>query len=203
MLEAYEILDHFKAFEYLFTNIELPLTEQLLVDTHKLLTNNTIQYTKGYVPGEYTRSRMAAGDTIFPDHETSIANVPALMEQTQEAVDKKTAHPIEIAAKFHKYFIYLHPFPDGNGRIGRLMSNFILAKADHPLIIIEAKQKEEYINALKFSHKHNDLNVISSFFIQTSINRMKQEIYQASQNPVQNDTQEVTNNKSRGIKFIF
>ena len=108
MLEAYEILDHFKAFEYLFTNIELPLTEQLLVDTHKLLTNNTIQYTKGYVPGEYTRSRMAAGDTIFPDHETSIANVPALMEQTQEAVDKKTAHPIEIADQIPQIF-YLPP----------------------------------------------------------------------------------------------
>lgn len=203
MLEAYEILDHFKAFEYLFANIELPLTEQLLIDTHKLLTNNTIQYTKGYAPGEYTRSRMAAGDTIFPDHETSIASVPALMEQTQAAVDQKTAHPIEIAAKFHKYFIYLHPFPDGNGRLGRLMSNFILAKAGHPLIIIESKQKEEYINTLKFSHKHNDLSVISSFFIQTSINRMKQEMHQASQNPVQNDTQGAANNKSRGMKFIF
>lgn len=203
MLEAYEILDHFKAFEYLFTNLELPLTEQLLVDTHKLLTNNTIQYTKGYAPGEYTKSRMAAGDTIFPDHETSIANVPALMEQTQTALEKKTVHPIEIAAKFHKYFIYLHPFPDGNGRLGRLLSNFILAKAGHPYIIIEAKQKEEYTNALKFSHKHNDLNVISSFFIQTSINRMKQEIHQASQNPVQNNSQKITNNKSGGMKFIF
>lgn len=203
MLEAFEILDHFKAFEYLFNNLELPLNEKLLIDTHKLLTANTIQYTKGYAPGEYTRSRMAAGDTIFPDHEASIASVPALMAQTQQAMDKKAAHPIEISAKFHKYFIYLHPFPDGNGRIGRLISNFILAKAGEPLIIIEAKQKPEYIDALKFSHKHNDLNVIASFFIKTSINRMKQEMQQAAQNAGQKIVAESKDNKSRGVKFIF
>jgi len=203
MLEAFEILDHFKAFEYLFNNLVLPLNEKLLIDTHKLLTANTIQYTRGYAPGEYTRSPMAAGDTIFPDHEASIASVPALMEQTQQAMDKKAAHSIEISAKFHKYFIYLHPFPDGNGRIGRLISNFILAKAGEPLIIIEVKQKPEYIDALKFSHKHNALNVISSFFIKTSINRMKQEMQQASQNAGQKITTANKHNKSRGAKFIF
>ena len=46
MLEAFEILDHFKAFEYLFNNLVLPLNEKLLIDTHKLLTANTIQYTR-------------------------------------------------------------------------------------------------------------------------------------------------------------
>ncbi|MCC6286530.1 MAG: Fic family protein [Chitinophagaceae bacterium] len=202
MLEAFEILDHFKAFEYLFNNLQLPLSEQLLIDTHKLLTANTIQYTKNYQPGEYTRSRMAAGDTIFPDHEESIASVPALMEQTQEAINKKLAQPIEISAKFHKYFIYLHPFPDGNGRLGRLISNFILAKAGEPLVIIEASRKAEYIDVLKFSHKHNNLELISSFFIKTSINRMKNEIQQASQNAGQKINPS-NNNKSKGKSFIF
>lgn len=203
MLEAFEILDHFKAFEYLFNNLDLQLTEQLLIDTHKLLTANTILYSRNYQPGEYTHSRMAAGDTIFPDHEESIASVPLLMEQTQAAIDNKAAHPIEISAKFHKYFIYLHPFPDGNGRLGRLMSNFILAKAGQPLVIIETGQKAEYINALKVSHKHNDLNVMSSFFIRTSINRMKNEMQQASQNAGQQITSQNSNTKSKGRSFIF
>ena len=202
MLEAFEILDHFKAFEYLFNNLELPLSEQLLIDTHKLLTANTIQYTRNYQPGEYTRSRMAAGDTIFPDHEESIASVPALMEQTQAAIDKKPAQPIEIAATFHKYFIYLHPFPDGNGRLGRLISNFILAKAEEPLIIIEVSQKTEYIDALKYSHKHKSTDLISSFFIKTSINRMKNEIHQASQNAGQQNIAS-GNSRSKGRSFIF
>ncbi|HRQ50462.1 MAG TPA: Fic family protein [Agriterribacter sp.] len=202
MIEAFEILDHFKAFEYLFNNPDLPLTEKLLIDAHKLLTAHTIQYTRGYAPGEYTKTRMGAGDTIFPDHETSIANIPALLEQTQQAIDGKLAHPIEIAAKFHKYFIYLHPFPDANGRIGRLLSNFILAKAGEPIIIIRADQKEQYIDALKISHKHNDLSVMSSFFINTSINRMKDEMLQAAQGPAQSRSQK-NNNRSKGMKFVF
>src|SRR6185312_3739721 len=50
MLEAYEILDHFKAYEYLFSNLSLPLSEQLLIDTHTILTKHTIEFTKGYQP---------------------------------------------------------------------------------------------------------------------------------------------------------
>lgn len=203
MLEAFEILDHFKAFEFLFSKLENPLSEQLLIETHKLLTANTIQYTKNYQPGEYTKTRMAAGDTIFPDYQESIASIPTLMEQTQAAIDKQAAHPVEIAARFHKYFIYLHPFPDGNGRLGRLFSNFILAKAGEPLVIILAEQRNEYIEALKLSHKHNNPDLISSFFFKTAINRMKDEIEQASRNAGQQITEANGGGNFSGISFLF
>ena len=93
MIEAFEILDHFKAFEYLFNNLDLPLTEKLLIDAHKLLTDHTIQYTKGYAPGEYTKTRMAAGDTIFPDHETSIANIPVLLGRLNRRLTRRLSIP--------------------------------------------------------------------------------------------------------------
>jgi Fic family protein len=124
MYEAYEILDHFKAFEFLLKDLSVPLTEQLLIETHRLLTKNTIQYSKGTEPGEYTKTRMAAGDTIFPDHEKSIKSIGSLMDTTQALITGGSMHPVELAAKFHHFFIYLHPFPDGNGRIGRLFSNY-------------------------------------------------------------------------------
>lgn len=203
MLEAFEILHHFKAYEFLFTHLTLPLTEQLLIDTHKILTQNTIQYTKGYEPGAYTTTQMAAGDTVFPNHEISIANVPALMEQTQKAIDESVAHPVEIAAKFHKYFIYLHPFPDGNGRLGRLLSNFILAKFRHPIIIIiTAGQKDAYFKALKAAHKHKDPDIISAFFIRTSIARMNDELLQIRTNAAQ-ETSNDSGKQIRGLSFAF
>lgn len=201
MLEAFEILDHFKAYEFLFGHLHLPFSEWLLIETHKILTLNTIQYTKGYLPGSYTDTQMAAGDTVFPDHEISIANVPALMEQTQKAIEEKKIHPIEIAAKFHKYYIYLHPFPDGNGRLGRLFSNFILAKLHHPIIIITSQQKEAYINALKMSHRHNDLDIISEFFAKTAISRMKDELLQIKNTAGQEYIGGKKNN--RGLSFVF
>lgn len=178
MIEAFEILDHFKAFEFLMTDPGRPISEQLLIETHQLLTKNTIAYTKGYNAGDYTKTQMAAGDTIFPDHKESIKNVPVLMEQTETALQKSKVHPVELSAKFHQYFIYLHPFPDGNGRIGRLFSNYVLVRAKQPLIIITKEKKEEYIAALKASHKHKDTSIITSFFFDTSISRMESELEQ-------------------------
>ncbi|MFT4094394.1 MAG: Fic family protein [Niabella sp.] len=202
MLEAFEILDHFNAYEFLFADLTVPFSEDLLISTHKILTKNTIHYTKGYDPGAYTTTQMAAGDTIFPDHEISIAQIPDLMEQTQEAINRKSIHPIEIAAKFHKYLIYLHPFPDGNGRLGRLLSNFILSKFHHPIVIVQAEQKQDYVDALKMSHKHNDLDIITGFFARTSINRMNDELAQIKMNTM--SAQEGNEKKhTPGLSFIF
>ncbi len=201
MLEAFEILNHFKAYEFLLSQPKLPLSESLLIETHKILTQNTIQYTKGYAPGAYTDTQMAAGDTVFPDHEISIASVQALLEQTQKAITEKKVHPIEIAAKFHKYFIYLHPFPDGNGRLGRLFSNFILIKFNHPIVIITAEKREAYIDALKMSHRHQDLDIISAFFAETAISRMKDELLQIRSTA---DQGYITGKKSNlGLSFVF
>ena len=83
-----------------------------------------------------------------------------------------------MSAIFHKMFIYSHPFPDGNGRLGRLLSNFILEKFKHPHIIILKEDRQEYIDALKASEKHNNMLAIVNFFYDTSIKRMQNEIGQ-------------------------
>ncbi|MCH5598151.1 Fic family protein [Niabella ginsengisoli] len=197
MLEAYEILDHFKAYEFVFTQLHLPLSEELLIQVHSILLENTIRYTKNYEPGEYTKTQMAAGDTIFPDHETSIKNLPQLMFQTQQAIEENKIHPLIVSAKFHKYFIYLHPFPDGNGRIARMFSNFILAKFNHPILIITNDQKELYIEVLKFSHKHNDMDIMATFFINTSIKRMENELQEID------FTNSASRSKGGTLGFVF
>ena len=96
---------------------------------------------------------MCAGDTIFGDHEQLIKQVPRLLQSTQQVLDSGKIHPMIIAAKFHGFYEYLHPFRDGNGRLGRLMSNFILLKKNKPLLIIPGSQREEYITALKYIKK--------------------------------------------------
>jgi Fic family protein len=198
MIEAFEILDHFKAFEFLMKDLNKPLSENLLIQVHKILTKNTISYTKGAKPGEYTNSQMAAGDTIFPDYKESIKSIPNLMNQTEAAIIKAKVHPVELSAKFHQFFIYLHPFPDGNGRIGRLFSNYILARLQHPLIIITKADREEYINSLKACHKHKDTEIITSFFFKMSISRIEDEL----QN-IQNKIPNTDTKKGKGMNFVF
>lgn len=180
LLEAFEILDHFKACEFAFSNIERPLTEDFIKELHSVLTSNTLKFTKNSEPGEYTKTDMAAGDTLFGDHKQNIALIPKLLEQTQLTMDKGELHPMLVSAKFHYHFIYLHPFRDGNGRLGRLFSNYILVQKKHPLVIIrsEEKEKEKYIEALKAFKRHRNTLLIETFFLETAIDRMMYEIAQ-------------------------
>ncbi|MDR7694119.1 Fic family protein [Riemerella anatipestifer] len=176
MLEAFEILDHFNANRYAMSNLDQPLTEDFIKKIHYYLTKNTIKFSKGTPPGEYTKFDMAVSETMFGDHKKNIAQMPKLLESTQKTLDENKVHPVVLSAMFHKFFIYLHPFHDGNGRLGRILSNFILAKKGHPLIIITEPKKERYVEALVASHKHKDTSPIVSFFFDTMIERMRNEI---------------------------
>ena len=71
-----------------------------------------------------------------------------LLESTQRAM-AEGQHPMVVAAKWHGYYEYLHPFRDGNGRTGRMLSNSILLRAGHPLLIIKLEDRAAYISALK------------------------------------------------------
>ena len=177
LLEAFEILDHFQAYEYVLKHPKAEFDEKFVKHLHLLLTKNTISY-KGYKPGEYSKTQMAAGDTIFRDTQKAVANMPRMLNSFNRAINDNATHPLELSAIFHQMFIYSHPFPDGNGRLGRLLSNFILGKFGHPHLIILKEERQTYIDSMKASEKHNTMEPIINFFYSTSMERMKREIQQ-------------------------
>lgn len=198
LLEAFEMLDHFQAYEYLIKNLNKPLSEELLKETHRLLTEHTLAFRTHHddqpsQPGEYTTVDMCAGDTIFGDHNQLIKRVPLLLESTQKAMDSGEVHPMIIAAKFHGFYEYLHPFRDGNGRIGRMFTNFILLKKEQPILIIPREKREEYIAALKFIRREGTDEYLIDFFFKTAVQRMQHEIEEKTN---------MTNNFVHGIDFL-
>lgn len=198
LLEAFEMLDHFQAYEYLIKNLDKPLSEELLKETHRLLTEHTLAFRTHHddqpsQPGEYTTVDMCAGDTIFGDHNELIKRVPLLLESTQKAMDSGEVHPMIIAAKFHGFYEYLHPFRDGNGRIGRMFTNFILLKKEQPILIIPREKREEYIAALKFIRREGTDEYLIDFFFKTAVQRMQHEIEEKTN---------MTNNFVHGIDFL-
>jgi len=104
LLECAEMADHFRAFRYVVSHLNAPFDETLLCETNRLVTENTLAFrAPGAVAGAYTTEDMAAGDTIFGDHETLVARVPSLLTSTAEAL-QRDIHPMIVAARIHGFF---------------------------------------------------------------------------------------------------
>jgi Fic family protein len=179
LLECQEMADHFAAYEWMHAHLDHPFDVELMKHINKLVTLHTMAYkAPDATPGEFTTVDMAAGDTVFGEHEKLVAQVPRLMESTNEAIRSRKAHPMILAARFHGFYEYLHPFRDGNGRTGRLMSNFILLHFGLPELIIRKEDRQEYIGALKQIRKEKTDEYLIRFFFKAAMSQMKSDIEQ-------------------------
>ncbi len=71
-----------------------------------------------------------------------------LIQWYREEEEKKELHPIALAALLHYKFVLIHPFDDGNGRVSRLLMNYVLIKNELPPVVIKSANKKEYLSAL-------------------------------------------------------
>ena len=179
LLECQEMADHFKAYEWMHGHLDHPFDVELMKTINRVVTLNALPYrVPGAVPGEFTTVDMAAGDTLFGDHEKLIARLPALMESTAKAMAEAKIHPLVLAARFHGFYEYLHPFRDGNGRTGRLLSNFILLQFHLPELVIHKEDRQQYITALRARRTEGTDEHLVAFFFEAAIKQMQDELNQ-------------------------
>lgn len=140
-----------------------PLTESFIRTLHKTLLREDYDVYRKSADGMSNSYTVHAG--CYKTRPNSVITVtgerfeyaspeetPALMNDLvvwyNQAVSDGVLSPIELAAVFHYRYIRIHPFEDGNGRIARLLVNYILFRYDYPMVIVRSKDKERYLSAL-------------------------------------------------------
>ena len=91
------------------------------------------------------------------------------------------SNPIEKAAFTHCQFVKIHPFADGNGRTARLIMNLSLLNDDFPLVDINVKNREAYMQAVESYVCANDLKPFQEFLAQTLSLQIKDFLAQCSE----------------------
>jgi len=117
------------------------VSNRLLLRWHKEIFGET----KADIAGKYRNYLVRVATYRAPDWQ----DIKKLMNQFITFVNKTKINPVELAARTHYRFEKIHPFGDGNGRIGRLIMNQILWHNNYPMLIIEYKKRRSYYKALQ------------------------------------------------------
>lgn len=162
----FEIRNAKEANELLLTSFheKRAFDEAFIKELHLLLTQNTYdtrRWQLGERPGEYKQH-----DYVTGKEEIGAApeDVPEEMgELLSELTAVESRNALTAAAYFHAKFENIHPFADGNGRVGRLAMNYFLIIHDHPPVIIHEEDRKKYYTALEAWDTRQDLDPLRNF----------------------------------------
>ena len=161
--DTYEAVGHAKAYDFMFTLLRgNRVTEENIRFMHYLFYKD-IDSTRA---GEYRTVPVFISGSAHPV--TAAADIPRAMEgliRWEDTMD--SLHPVEAAALIHQKFVFIHPFIDGNGRVGRLLMNTVLIQRGYLPIIIPPIRRLEYIQLLEKAHE--DVNPFIDFIAEMEI----------------------------------
>lgn len=133
--------------------------------------------------GQHTRRKIKVGQ--YKEHPNSVqlsngemfhyaspADTPIkmgeLIQWYREEEEKKELPRVALAALLHYRFVLIHPFDDGNGRLSRLLMNYVLLKASYPPVIIKSSEKKSYLQALNMADT-GDLNAFIDYIAEQQL----------------------------------
>ncbi len=122
-------------------NKKTKISNKLILKWHK----NIFGETKTDIAGKYRDYLVRIGNHIASDWQ----DIKKLTNHLMKFINESKENPVELSARAHYRFEKIHPFGDGNGRIGRLIMNKILWDKGYPMLIIEYKKRKSYYKALQ------------------------------------------------------
>ena len=141
-----ETVNHFKCIDMIIENAKKPITETLIKELHRTLKNGTMDARQDwYAVGDYKRLPNTVGDMFTTQPE----KVTQKMKELLFEYNAKKGKTFDDLLDFHYKFECIHPFQDGNGRIGRLLLFKECLKYNIVPFIIDEELKIFYYRGLK------------------------------------------------------
>jgi Fic family protein len=164
--EIHEAKNHIQAINFL-KEYQKDIDEAFILKLHAIILKEISERFAGKY--RETKVRIFGSDVSFSDAE----KVPQLMKNLiyWYEQNKKKMHTFEMAVIFSMKFVSIHPFVDGNGRMSRLLMNYILKKNNYPWINIYQRQRAEYLRAVRKANDEDYLQILS-FCIKTLRNNL-------------------------------
>ncbi len=168
MTEHLEAKNHQTTLEYLFNFLLLKgsINEKLILKLHEILMNGI--YSDA---GFYRRHGVRIVGSNVPT--ANYVKVPYLMETLVKDINKKVKDSIRQAATIHSKFEQIHPFSDGNGRIGRLILNAMLLKENLPPAVIKQKERQKYYTSLNKAQLKEKFEPLEDFILNSILEGYK------------------------------
>ena len=179
--EAYGVVDAIETGKYILTEENMPISNRVIKEMHKALMKNAA--LDHGVPGEFRKEKVRVGARYFPPEPQYVKELMSDFEKYIHS-DTNTPPMIKIAI-LHAQFEIIHPFSDGNGRIGRLLIPFLMKEYglidDISYFISQyfERHRSEYYNSLENITKRNDWSGWIHFFLQSVVdhgNEMKNKV---------------------------
>ena len=179
------VFDHHNALTYVIETAKRKekITEKFIQEISAMVMKNTgSRYSVALgefdsSKGEYRLVGVHAGKRTFPNH----TKVPALMKKLIDYIDNEQKNPeinaMQLAFEVHFRFVSIHPFVDGNGRVARLLMNYVLSCYDLPMLFVFKSDRLKYIDALYAAQEKEDITPFYDFMVRQYIKFLKKEIH--------------------------
>ncbi len=159
IIEQLEVKNHQACWAYLLKYLagkSSKIDEKLILKLHSILMNGIIDDA-----GYYREHAVRIVGNYVPT--ANYQKIPQLMKQTVKDINMNKKDVIKHVSNIHSRFEQIHPFSDGNGRIGRLILQAMLLKYNLPPAIIKQKKKGLYNNCLRTSQLKDDFLPLEDF----------------------------------------
>ena len=158
LIEQVEVKNHQAALEYLFSYLrDSGMVDETLVLTLHTKLMNGIKSDAGF----YRRHPVRIAGANVPT--ANFLKVPELMKELMRDAHIDSGDLIAKIASFHACFEQIHPFSDGNGRIGRLLMHAMALRAGYPPIVIREHKRQLYYTYLQKAQTKDDQTLLEDF----------------------------------------